>query len=74
VLHGYQGVLGIARTGVMGAMLAWGFLASGSLWPAIVAHAAIDMVAGLWLGERLMSPRRSPGVRGDPRPSPLDPG
>jgi len=72
VLHGYQGLLGIVRTGVMGAMLAWGFLASGSLWPAIVAHAAIDLAAGLWLGERLMSPRRSPGVRGSPRPFPLD--
>lgn len=56
-LHGYQGFLGILRTGAMGGMLAWGFLASGSLWPAIVAHMAIDLIAGLWLGERLLSPR-----------------
>ncbi|MGD2044673.1 MAG: CPBP family intramembrane metalloprotease [Gemmatimonadota bacterium] len=57
MLHGYQGALGILRTGVMGGMLAWGFLASGSLWPPILAHTAIDLVAGLWLGERLLSPR-----------------
>jgi len=64
VLHGYQGLLGIVRTGVMGGMLAWGLLASGSLWPPIVAHVLIDLAAGLWLGERLMSPRRGTGVRG----------
>jgi len=64
VLHGYQGVLGIFRTGVMGGMLAWGFLASGSLWPPIIAHALIDLVAGLWLGERLLSPEPLLGVRG----------
>jgi membrane protease YdiL (CAAX protease family) len=57
VMHGYQGTLGMLRTGVLGGMLAWGFLASGSLWPAIVAHTVIDLVAGLWLGERLLSPR-----------------
>lgn len=71
VLHGYQGLLGIVRTGVLGGLLAWGFLASGSLWPPIVAHAAIDLVAGLWLGERLMSPRRGPGV-GEGAPSSFD--
>ena len=70
VLHGYQGLLGIARTGVMGGMLAWGFLASGSLWPPIVAHTLIDLAAGLWLGERLMSPRRPVGVGGGSDRSP----
>lgn len=69
VLHGYQGALGIFRTGVMGAMLAWGFLSSGSLWPPIVAHTMIDLVAGLWLGERLLSPERPPGVRDADTPS-----
>ena len=62
VLHGYQGALGIFRTGVMGGMLAWGFLASGSLWPPIIAHTLIDLVAGLWLGEKLLSPERVVGV------------
>jgi membrane protease YdiL (CAAX protease family) len=57
ILHGYQGLLGTLRTAVMGALLAWVFLASGSLWPAIVAHVAIDLLAGIVLGERLLSPR-----------------
>lgn len=62
VLHGYQGVLGIVRTGAMGGMLAWGFLASGSLWPPIIAHTLIDLVAGLWLTEKLLSPDQPLGV------------
>jgi len=65
VLHGYQGVLGILRTSAMGGMLAWGFLASGSLWPAVVAHTLIDLAAGLWLGDRLLSPEGRRGVQRD---------
>lgn len=71
VLHGYQGVLGIFRTGAMGGMLAWGFLASGSLWPPIIAHTLIDLVAGLWLGDRLLSPEGPAGV-GEPSSTPLE--
>lgn len=56
VLHAYQGWLGVLRTGVMGAMLAAGFLASGSLWPPIIAHVLIDVLAGIVLGERLLLP------------------
>jgi len=56
VLHVYQGWLGVLRTGVMGAMLAAGFLASGSLWPPIIAHVVIDLLAGIVLGERLLLP------------------
>jgi membrane protease YdiL (CAAX protease family) len=63
-LHGYQGWLGTARTAVMGGLLAWGFLASGSLWPAIVAHTTIDLLAGIVLGEKLLPPARSLGVMG----------
>jgi membrane protease YdiL (CAAX protease family) len=55
ILHGYQGLLGMLRTGVMGALLAWGFLVTGSLWPPIIAHVAIDIIAGIVLGERLLS-------------------
>lgn len=62
VLHSYQGVLGMLRTAVMGGVLAWGFLASGSLWPAIVAHTLIDLVAGIALGKRLLLPEASSGV------------
>ena len=56
ILHGYQGLLGTVRTTLMGGLLAWGFLASGSLLPAIAAHALIDLMAGLLLGERLLPP------------------
>ncbi|MDH3206380.1 MAG: CPBP family intramembrane metalloprotease [Gemmatimonadota bacterium] len=72
VLHGYQGALGILRTGAMGGMLAWGFLSSGSLWPPIIAHTLIDLVAGLWLGDKLLSPEHAPSVS-EPDISPLEP-
>lgn len=62
VLHGYQGVLGTLRTALMGGMLAWGFLATGSLWPAIVAHTLIDLAAGVVFGERLLPPQEPRGV------------
>lgn len=59
VVHAYQGALGVVRTTFMGGVLAWGFLASGSLWPAVLAHTLIDLVAGIALGDRLLvqSPR-----------------
>ena len=56
IMHGYQGSMGIARTMLMGGVLAWGFLASGSLWPPIIAHVLIDLLAGIVLGERLLVP------------------
>jgi membrane protease YdiL (CAAX protease family) len=56
ILHGYQGLLGTFRTSLLGGVLAWGFLASGSLLPAIVAHTSIDLLAGLLLGDRLLPP------------------
>jgi membrane protease YdiL (CAAX protease family) len=62
VLHSYQGWLGILRTTLMGGVLAWGFLASGSLWPPIIAHTAIDLLAGIVLGQKLLSPKASSGV------------
>jgi membrane protease YdiL (CAAX protease family) len=62
VMHAYQGRLGVVRTGVMGAVLAAGFLATGSILPSILAHASIDVLAGVVLGERLLSPERAPGV------------
>ena len=54
VLHGYQGSLGMSRASVIGGVFAFGFIASGSLWPPIIAHAAIDVLAGIVLGERLL--------------------
>lgn len=58
VLHAYQGPLGMLRAGMLGLVLAGGFLLSGSLWPGIVAHTAIDLLGGLVLGDRLL--RRGP--------------
>lgn len=40
--HAYQGALGVVQTFVAGASLATLVLVTRSLWPAIVAHAAID--------------------------------
>jgi membrane protease YdiL (CAAX protease family) len=67
LLHAYQGWLGTARTALMGGVLAWGFIASGSVWPAIVAHTAIDLVAGIVLGEKLLPPSGPAGVVGAPK-------
>jgi len=53
-LHAYQGWLGMIRTGVLGLLLAASLLLSGSLWPAILAHAILDLLAGLVLGEPLV--------------------
>ncbi len=54
ILHAYQGWLGVVRTGVLGLLLAASFLISGTLWPAILAHAIVDLLAGLVLGDALI--------------------
>lgn len=54
LLHAYQGWVGIARTALMGLILAVGFILSGSLWPAILAHAGLDLLAGLVFGDFLL--------------------
>lgn len=59
VLHAYQGPLGMGRTAALGALLAWGFLASGSLWPPIAAHAILDVLLGMALAERMMVPEQA---------------
>jgi membrane protease YdiL (CAAX protease family) len=41
--HGYQGVSGIITTGVVGAVMAILFLATGGLWVPMVLHAFIDL-------------------------------
>jgi len=62
LMHGYQGWLGIFRTTLMGAVLAWGFIFSGSLVPAMIAHTAIDLIAGILIGDWLLSPEPEFGV------------
>ena len=69
-MHVYQGVIGIVRTALMGGVLAWGFLASGSLLPAVAAHALIDVIAGIFLADRLMVPEGPSGVPEGPDAAP----
>lgn len=52
--HGYQGPAGILRGGILGLLLALPFLATGSLLPSMVGHAALDLIAGIWLADRLV--------------------
>ena len=56
-LHAYQGWWGIVRTAFVGLILGASVVLSGSIWPAALAHAAVDVIAGLWLGPWLLSRR-----------------
>jgi membrane protease YdiL (CAAX protease family) len=49
--HAYQGREGIVRTGLIGLVFTVIVIATQSLWPAIVLHAAVDAMGGLigWL-------------------------
>ncbi len=51
--HRYQGPSGAVRAGVLGAVLALPLVVTGSVVPAILAHAALDLLAGLWWRDRL---------------------
>ena len=54
-LHAYQGWWGALRTGLLGFAFAASVVLSGSLWPAVISHAGIDVVAGLWMVRWLLS-------------------
>jgi len=54
IVHGYQGPHGMARAGVMGLVLAVGVSWTGSLWPSILAHTAINLLIGLVLHRSLL--------------------
>jgi membrane protease YdiL (CAAX protease family) len=54
--HLYQGRRGAAVTFVLGGIFAVSRVLTGSLLPAIAAHTAVDLLAGL-LGARLLGPR-----------------
>lgn len=62
ILHAYQGRLGVVRTAVLGGVLAWAFVACGSVWPLVIAHATLDLLGGLVLAEKLMSPAKPESV------------
>lgn len=48
-VHAYQGWVGFFRTGILGGFLGFSLLYTGSLWPAVLAHILIDLLAGLVL-------------------------
>lgn len=51
VAHAYQGLAGILRTGAAGLLFTAIVLITRSLWPAIVLHVVVDVMAGVlaWL-------------------------
>lgn len=57
LLHGYQGSMGVIRTGMMGMLFASSLVVGGTLWPAIVCHILVNLVGGLWLGPRVLKDR-----------------
>jgi uncharacterized protein len=54
VVHAYQRPAGVLRAALLGALLAAPLLVHGSIYPAILAHAALDLLAGFWLARHLL--------------------
>ena len=53
--HAYQGVHGMTRAALLGALLAVPVIRTGSLLPSMAAHFLIDAVALAWLGSRFLA-------------------
>lgn len=53
--HAYQGISGIAKTGLVGLVLALLTVSSGSLYIAIVLHAVVDLTSGRIMGRALQA-------------------
>lgn len=64
--HVYQGPAGIAKTAVIGLLLALLYLLSGSLWLPILAHAMVDILQGATMLELY---RRVPDEEAGGRPA-----
>jgi membrane protease YdiL (CAAX protease family) len=54
VAHAYQRPAGALRATLIGLVLAVPLVIDGSIVPAIIAHAAIDILSGLWLARYLL--------------------
>jgi membrane protease YdiL (CAAX protease family) len=52
--HAYQGIHGMMRTALLGALLTVPLIRTGSLYPSMAAHFVIDAVALAWLGPRFL--------------------
>ncbi len=54
VTHAYQGMVGVVRVVLLGLLLTAPFLLTGSVYPSMIAHTILDLLAGLvladWLG------------------------
>ena len=46
--HGYQGRVSMLRATALGAVLAGPVLATGAVAPSMIAHAAMNLLSGLW--------------------------
>lgn len=55
ISHAYQGVVGVVRVAILGGVLTAPFLITGSVYPSMIAHAALDLLAGLVLADWLRS-------------------
>ena len=51
--HTYQGLVGVARVAVLGLVLTAPFLLTGSVYPSMIAHTVLDLLAGLVLADWL---------------------
>jgi CAAX protease family protein len=53
--HAYQRVSGVARAALLGALLAYPVLRTGSLYPSMAAHLIVDAISLAWLGPYLLA-------------------
>ncbi len=58
-VHAYQGWFGVVRTVILAMMLSLSMIFAGTLWPAIVAHTAIDLLGGLVFADALTAAPRT---------------
>jgi uncharacterized protein len=54
IVHAYQDPAGAARAACLGVVLTAPVLDSGSILPSMLAHASLDLIAGLVMGHRLL--------------------
>ena len=54
LLHAYQDLAGAGRAAILGLVLALPVVATGSVLPSMIAHAAIDLTSGLLLAHWLL--------------------
>jgi uncharacterized protein len=53
LVHAYQEPSGAVRAALLGLFFTAPVLLEGSILPAVIAHTAYDIIAGIWLGPRL---------------------